>query len=59
MLTQEVEIDKAIVTERVITNVIKSDETNESGKHLAKVPLWQNYLARILEQNKVGFVVRS
>ncbi|MGZ8189961.1 MAG: ATP-dependent zinc metalloprotease FtsH [Methylococcaceae bacterium] len=58
-LVKEAKIDKAIVTERLITGVIKSDDPKESAKHFVTVPLWQNDLAQMLEQNKVDFVVRS
>ena len=58
-LVQEAKIDKAVVTERIITGVIKSDDPKESGKHFMTVPLWQNDLAQMLAQNKVDFVVRS
>ena len=58
-LVQEAKIDKAVVTERMITGVIKSFDPKESGKHFVTVPLWQNDLAQLLTQNKVDFVVRS
>jgi cell division protease FtsH len=58
-LVQEAKIDKAVVTERLITGVIKSFDPKESGKHFVTVPLWQNDLAQMLAQNKVDFVVRS
>ena len=58
-LVQEAKIDKAVVTERIITGVIKSDDPKESGKHFVTVPLWQNDLAQMLAQNKVDFIVRS
>ncbi|MEI6267349.1 MAG: ATP-dependent zinc metalloprotease FtsH [Methylococcaceae bacterium] len=58
-LVQKAKIDKAVVTERIITGVIKSDDPKESGKHFMTVPLWQNDLAQMLAQNKVDFVVRS
>ena len=47
-LVQEAKIEKAVVTERVITGVIKSDDPKESGKHFVTVPLWQNDLAQML-----------
>ncbi|MDD1643855.1 MAG: ATP-dependent metallopeptidase FtsH/Yme1/Tma family protein, partial [Methylococcaceae bacterium] len=58
-LVQEAKIDKAVVTERIITGVIKSDDPKESGKPFVTIPLWQNDLAQMLAQNKVDFVVRS
>jgi cell division protease FtsH len=58
-LVQEQKINKAVVTERLITGSIKSDDPKESGKYFVTVPLWQNDLAQILAQNKVDFVVRS
>jgi cell division protease FtsH len=57
-LVSEAKVDKAVVTERVITGVIKSGDPNKSGKHFVTVPLWQNDLAQMLAQNKVDFVVR-
>jgi len=58
-LVQDGKIDKAVVTERIIAGVIKSDDPKESGKHFVTVPLWQNDLAQMLAKNKVDFVVRS
>jgi len=58
-LVKEGKIDKAVVTERLITGVIKSDDSTQPAKNFMTVPLWQNDLAQMLEQNKVDFVVRS
>lgn len=58
-LVQEAKVDKAVVTERLITGDIKSDNPKEPGKYFVTVPLWQNDLAQMLAQNKVDFVVRS
>ncbi|MGZ8935797.1 MAG: ATP-dependent zinc metalloprotease FtsH [Methylobacter sp.] len=56
---KEAKIDKAVVTEHFITGVIKSDDPNVPAKRFVTIPLWQPDLAKILEQNKVEFVVRS
>lgn len=58
-LVKEAKINKAVVTERFITGVIKPEDPKESTRHFMTVPLWQNDLAELLEQNKVDFVVRS
>ena len=58
-LVKEEKIDKAVVTERFITGVIKSDDAKQPAKNFMTIPLWQNDLAQMLEQNKVDFVVRS
>lgn len=58
-LVKEEKIDKAVVTERFITGIIKSDDPNQSTKNFLTIPLWQHDLAQMLEQNKVEFVVRS
>lgn len=58
-LVKEGKVDKAVVTERYITGTIKSDDAQQTGKNFMTVPLWQNDLAQMLEQNKVDFVVRS
>ena len=41
-LAREAKIDKAVVTERIITGVIKSEDQKESGKHFVTIPLWLN-----------------
>jgi len=58
-LVKEGKIDKAVVTERYITGDIKSDDPQKPGKTFMTIPLWQNDLAQMLEQNKVDFIVRS
>ncbi len=58
-LVKAAKIDKAVVTERFITGVIKADDPEQPAKNFMTVPLWQNDLAQMLEQNKVDFVVRS
>ncbi len=58
-LVKEAKIDKAVVTERFITGVIKPDDSTKPAKNFMTIPLWQNDLAQMLEQNKVEFVVRS
>jgi len=58
-LVKEAKIGKAVVTERYITGVIKSDDPTKPAKNFMTIPLWQNDLAQMLEQNKVEFVVRS
>jgi cell division protease FtsH len=58
-LVKESKIDKAVVSERYITGVIKSDDPQKPARNFMTVPLWQNDLAQLLEQNKVDFVVRS
>ncbi|MDD5577685.1 MAG: ATP-dependent zinc metalloprotease FtsH [Methylobacter sp.] len=56
---KDAKIDKAVVTEHFITGVIKSDDPKTPAKRFVTVPLWQPDLAKMLEQNKVEFVVRS
>lgn len=58
-LVKESKIDKAVVTERYITGVIKSDDPQKPEKNFTTIPLWQNDLAQLLEQNNVDYVVRS
>ncbi len=58
-LVEEAKIEKAVVTERYITGVIKSDDLKQPAKNFMTIPLWQNDLAQMMEQNKVSFVVRS
>lgn len=52
-------IDKAVVTERYISGVLKPDDSKTSGKTFVTIPLWQTDLAQLLQDNKVEFIVRS
>jgi cell division protease FtsH len=58
-LAQESRIENAIVTERLITGIIKPNDSKEPSTYFVTVPLWQNDLAQMLTKNKVDFVVRS
>ncbi|MGR9013399.1 MAG: ATP-dependent zinc metalloprotease FtsH [Gammaproteobacteria bacterium] len=58
-LVKEAKIDKAVVTERFITGVIKPDDADQPAKNFITIPLWQTDLAELLAVNKVDFVVRS
>ena len=58
-LAKEGKIDKAVVTERFITGVIKPDDPSQPATSFMTIPLWQNDLAQMLEKNKIDFVVRS
>ncbi|MDD5413054.1 MAG: ATP-dependent zinc metalloprotease FtsH, partial [Methylobacter sp.] len=58
-LVKEEKIDKAVVTERFITGVIKSEDPKEPPKHFMTVPLLESDLVELLEQHNVNFVVRS
>ncbi len=58
-LVKEAKIDKAVVTERFITGIIKSDDTEQPPRNFITIPLWQNDLAEMLAVNKVDFIVRS
>ncbi len=52
-------IEKAIVTERYISGVFKSEQGEALGRPFVTVPLWQSDLAKLLQENNVDFVVRS
>ena len=52
-------VDKAIITERFISGVLKPDDKNKNGKPFLTVPLWENDLAQMLQKNKVEYVVRT
>ncbi|MGZ8136234.1 MAG: ATP-dependent zinc metalloprotease FtsH [Methylococcaceae bacterium] len=58
-LVKEAKIEKAVVTERFITGVLKSDDSKEASQHFMTIPLWETDLTKLLEDNKVDFVVRS
>jgi cell division protease FtsH len=58
-LVKEAKIENAVVTERYITGIIKSDDPQKPGQDFMTIPLWQHDLAEMLEQNKVVFIVRS
>lgn len=52
-------IDKAVITDRVISGVFKPEQPNAEPKYFMTMPLFQTDLAELLQENKVEFVVRS
>ncbi|MFZ2450584.1 MAG: ATP-dependent zinc metalloprotease FtsH [Methylovulum miyakonense] len=52
-------IDKAVVTERYISGTIKPDKADQNPQPFLTIPLWQNDLAKLLQENNVEYVVRS
>ncbi|WP_442497080.1 ATP-dependent zinc metalloprotease FtsH [Methylobacter sp. sgz302048] len=56
---KEKKVEKAVVTDRYITGVIKSDDPREPSRPFMTIPLLQDDLANLLEQNNVEYVVRS
>ncbi|WP_407939107.1 ATP-dependent zinc metalloprotease FtsH [Methylobacter luteus] len=56
---KEKKVEKAVVTDRYITGVIKSDDPSEPSRPFMTIPLLQDDLANMLEQNNVEYVVRS
>lgn len=58
-LVKEGKIDKAVVTERYITGLIRPDDAEKPAQNFMTIPLWQTDLAEMLAANKVDFVVRS
>ena len=55
---KEGKIEKAVVTDRYITGVIKADKPEEAPKPFNTIPLWQPDLSGLLTEHKVSFVVR-
>ena len=52
-------IDKAVVTERFISGRFKPDNKTDDPKYFTTIPLWETDLAKLLQENKVEYVVRS
>lgn len=52
-------IDKAVITDRVISGAFKPEQPNAEPKYFTTMPLFQTDLAELLQENKVEFVVRS
>ncbi|WP_019865236.1 ATP-dependent zinc metalloprotease FtsH [Methylovulum miyakonense] len=52
-------IDKAVVTEHYISGTIKPDKADQNPRPFLTIPLWQNDLAKLLQENNVEYVVRS
>lgn len=52
-------IDKAVITDRVISGVFKPEQPDAEPKYFMTMPLFQTDLAELLQENKVEFVVRS
>jgi len=56
---KSLKVDKAVVTERYISGTLKPESADQQGQHFMTVPLWQNDLAEMLQENNVDYVVRS
>ncbi|TAL43873.1 MAG: ATP-dependent metallopeptidase FtsH/Yme1/Tma family protein [Methylovulum sp.] len=56
---KSLKVDKAVVTERYISGTLKPESADKQGQHFMTVPLWQNDLAEMLQENNVDYVVRS
>ncbi|MGR9115389.1 MAG: ATP-dependent zinc metalloprotease FtsH [Gammaproteobacteria bacterium] len=58
-LVKEDKIQRAVVTEKVITGLIKPESPSEAPRHFTTVPLWDDKLADKLAEHNVEYVVRS
>ena len=56
---KEKKIAKAVVTERYINGFFKGEKKGESGEPFMTIPLWNEELAELLQENDVEYVVRS
>ncbi len=58
-LVDENRIEKAVVTEKAITGLIKPEEESKSPKPFVTIPLWNDQLAEKLTEHQVEYIVRS
>lgn len=58
-LVKEDKIQRAVVTEKVITGQIKPEDPSGSPQHFMTIPLWDDKLADKLAEHNVDYVVRS
>ncbi|MGR9051347.1 MAG: ATP-dependent zinc metalloprotease FtsH [Gammaproteobacteria bacterium] len=58
-LVKEDKIQRAVVTEKVISGYIKPDKPSAAPKHFTTSPLWNNDLAETLAEHNVEYIVRS
>ena len=58
-LVNEDRILRAVVTEKVITGLIKPEDPSGSPRHFTTIPLWDDKLAEKLAKHNVEYVVRS
>jgi len=57
-LVKEKKIEEAVVTEQTITGVMKPESSGKAGKPFFTVPLWNQDLAKNLENQGVKYTVR-
>ncbi len=58
-LVDENKIEKAVVTEKAITGLIKPEKESENPKPFVTIPLWDDQLAEKLTKHQVEYIVRS
>lgn len=58
-LLQEDKIQRAVVTEKVITGLIKPETPEKPPRHFTTIPLWDDSLAEKLTAHHVEYIVRS
>lgn len=58
-LVEENKIEKAVVTQKAITGLIKPEEESKSSKPFVTIPLWDDDLAEKLTKHQVEYIVRS
>ncbi len=57
-LVDEQKIDKAVVTEQVISGTLKPETPGEEGERFVTIPLWNHDLAATLNSKGVRYTVR-
>ncbi|CCE25280.1 ATP-dependent zinc metalloprotease FtsH [Methylotuvimicrobium alcaliphilum] len=58
-LVKNNKIQRAVVTEKTITGLIKPDTPSDSPQHFMTIPLWDEHLAETLAEHNVDYIVRS
>lgn len=58
-LVKNNKIQRAVVTEKTITGLIKPDDPSGEPSHFVTIPLWDENLAELLTEHDVEYVVRS
>lgn len=58
-LVDQNKIEKAVVTEKAITGLIKPEQESSSLKPFVTIPLWDEQLAEKLTEHQVEYIVRS
>ncbi|MDD2800530.1 MAG: ATP-dependent zinc metalloprotease FtsH [Methylococcales bacterium] len=58
-LVNDKQVEHVVISEKLITGLIKPENASENPQHFITIPLWDEHLSEKLAEHNIDFVVRS